>query len=102
MNSTGSIVYAPDYGAYSTTTGNIPAQEPIIDAGYVSVHKSGSIVVFDLEEPGTFLFPNDFSHSIAVLNAETYHMPDYVGDFVYTDERRGFSFGVVFVPAPVE
>ena len=109
---TGQIIYSPDRGRYMITgmirpDGRITqfATHPL-DLGAYVIFRSGSIVLFDVNDPYTNNGPVQKGGpiGISVYEARTHALPVSFGTDSYCDGRTGRSLAVIYVPPdePIE
>jgi hypothetical protein len=100
VNSTGSIIYATDFGKYKWISGpekiSVFLPRGINDVGYLVVFECGSFVLLDLYDPFRQQIPLDGSLSIKVNSFYSHATPDSYSWYVDLDPRTGYSVGMVF------
>ncbi|MEM2454790.1 MAG: M28 family peptidase, partial [Candidatus Bathyarchaeia archaeon] len=108
VNSTGSIIYATDFGKYKWISGperiSVFLPKGINDIGYLVVFECGSLVLLDLYDPSRQQIPLDGSLSVKVNSFYSHATPDSYSWYIDLDPRTGYSVATVFVQpnTPVE
>jgi len=99
INSTGSILYAPDKGqhAFSTATIGLHIGRRFFDAGYVVTFECGNVVFFDFYDPELVTMPLDGSTDLGVYEFTTHSLPESFYVMTNKDPRRGFTLSVAFI-----
>jgi len=104
INSTGSILYAPDFGKYSYAPQAFVLDLAVNDRGYFTVFKCGSMVLFDLFDPNYLQVPEDRNVPVIVNSFISGTAPDSFSIYRNMWEGTGSSLAVIFVPPklPIE
>ncbi|MEM2341595.1 MAG: FtsX-like permease family protein [Candidatus Bathyarchaeia archaeon] len=108
VDSTGSIVYATDFGKYKWISGpervSVFLPRGVNDIGYLVVFECGSLVLLDLYDSSRQQIPLDGSLSIKVNSFYSHATPDSYSWYIDLDPRTGYSVATIFIQPtmPVE
>jgi len=93
-NSTGSMIYAPDFGKYAYSPQAIGNIYGVNDVGYYTLLRSGSLVLLDFFDPRRLQVPADESLYLEVNNFVGHSVPDSFGAFTIWWTGTGSSVGI--------
>jgi len=101
--STGNLIYAPDFGVYKYPSLVLTKWGPEVDIGFYTVFKCGTAVLFDLMDPSFLQIPpmDGGQVLLSIYEHDTHSAPTSFGSSVQFLMREGYAVATVYLPPDV-